>query len=116
MSQENMGIKAFVAGADLEPFRRVKLSAGSGSQVEYAGVDEAFIGITARKAKSGEHVSVRLLTRGRTFKIEAADAIGVGASFYGAANGKIDAAGVGVQGTALEISAADGEIIEAILA
>lgn len=36
MSQFNIGSKAFVAGEELEAYRRVKLSTGSGSQVEYA--------------------------------------------------------------------------------
>jgi predicted transport protein len=50
MSQFNIGSKAFVAGEDLEAYRRVKLSAGSGSQVEYADAGEDFIGVTAAKA------------------------------------------------------------------
>jgi len=47
MSQFNIGSKAFVAGEALEAYRRVKLSTGSGTQVEYADAGDAFIGITA---------------------------------------------------------------------
>ena len=116
MSQFNIGSKAFTAGEALEPYRRVKLSAGSGTQVEYADAGEAFIGFTAAKAAQGEMVSIDLKTRGRTFKMTAAGAISVGGDFYGAADGKISATVSGsIQGKVLEASAADAEIIEAIV-
>lgn len=54
---------------------------------------------------------------GRTFKLVALDAIVEGDSFYGAIDGKISATVSGTaQGTMLETSAADGEVVEAILA
>lgn len=116
MSQENLGAKAFVAGEDLEAFRRVKLSAGSGSQVEYADAGEAFIGITAAKAAQNDFVTVNLKTTGRTFKLVAAGAIGVGGDFYGADDGKISAAVSGsIIGKALEASASDLEVVEGLL-
>ena len=116
MSQFNIGSKAFTAGEALEPYRRVKLSAGSGTQVEYADAGEAFIGFSAAKAALGEMVSVDLKTRGRTFKMTAAGAISVGGDFYGAIDGKISATVSGsIQGKVLEASAADAEIIEAIV-
>jgi len=117
MSQFNIGSKAFVAGEDLEAFRRVKLAGGSGTQVVYADAGEAFIGFTAAKALSGEMVSVDLKTSGRTFKVVASGAIGVGGSFYGAADGKVSATVSGsIQGVVLEASASDGEIVEGLLA
>ncbi len=117
MSQFNIGSKAFVAGEELEAYRRVKLSAGSGSQVEYADAGEAFIGFTAAKALSGEMVSVDLKTTGRTFKIVAAGVIAVGGSFYGANDGKVSATVSGsIQGVVLEASGSDGEIVEGLLA
>lgn len=116
MSQYNIGSKAFVAGEALEPYRRVKLSTGSGTQVEYADAGEAFIGFTAAAAALNEMVSVDLKTTGRTFKVVAEGVIAVGANFYGAADGKVRGAVSGaVQGRVLEASAADGEIVEAIL-
>lgn len=116
MSQFNIGSKAFVAGENLEAFRRVKLSAGSGSQVEYADAGEDFIGVTAAKAVQGEMVSVDLKTSGRTFKVTAAGAIGVGGSFYGAVDGKVSATVSGsIQGVVLEASGSDGEIVEGLL-
>jgi glycine cleavage system H lipoate-binding protein len=116
MSQENIGIKAFVAGEALEAYRRVKLMAGSGTQVDYADAGVAFIGITAAAAALGEMVSVVLKTTGRTFKLCAAGAIAVGGDFYGALDGKISATVSGsIQGKVLEAPASDGEIVETIL-
>jgi hypothetical protein len=117
MSQENLGAKAFVAGEDLEAYRRVKLSAGSGSQVEYADAGEDFIGITGAKVASGDFVTVNLKTRGKTFKVVAADAIAVGGSFYGSDDGKVSATVSGsIMGKLLEASASDLEVVEALLA
>ncbi len=117
MSQFNIGSKAFTAGESLEAFRRVKLSAGSGTQVEYADAGEDFIGITAAAAALGEHISVDLKTRGRTFKLVVAGAITAGGSFYGANDGKVSATESGsIQGKVLEAAASDGEIIEGLLA
>ena len=113
MSQENIGAKAFIAGEDLEAYRRVKLSSGKGDTVEYADAGEAFIGITAAKVSEGDFVTVNLKTTGRTFKITAEAAISEGGLFYGADDGK---AGVTVSGstigTALELTTGDLEIFE----
>jgi len=116
MSQFNIGSKAFVAGEDLEAYRRVKLSAGSGSQVEYADAGEDFIGVTAAKASQNEHVTVDLKTRGRTFKVVALDAITAGGDFYGADDGKVSAVVSGsIQGKVLEESADDLEVVEVLM-
>lgn len=117
MSQENLGAKAFIAGEDLEAFRRVKLSTGSGTQVEYADAGEAFIGITAAKVSQNDFVTVNLKTTGRTFKLVAAGAISAGGDFYGANDGKISATVSGsIIGKALEASASDLEVVEGLLA
>jgi len=116
MSQENLGAKAFVAGEDLEAYRRVKLSTGSGTQVEYADAGEAFIGFTASKVSSGDFVTVNLKSTGRTFKMVAGGAISVGANFYGANDGKISATVSGsIIGKVLEASSADLEVVEGLL-
>lgn len=116
MSQFNIGSKAFVAGEDLEAYRRVKLSAGSGSQVEYADAGEDFIGITAAKASLGEHITVDLKTRGRTFKVVALDAISAGGDFYGTDDGKVSAVVSGsIQGKVLEESTDDLEVVEVLV-
>jgi len=116
MSQYNIGSKAFVAGEDLEAYRRVKLSAGSGSQVEYADAGEDFIGITSAKASQNEHITVDLKTRGRTFKVVALDAITAGGDFYGADDGKVSAVVSGsIQGKVLEESADDLEVVEVLM-
>ena len=117
MSQFNLGSKAFIANeAVIEPYRRVKLTAGSGTLVEYADAGDAFIGISAARALTGEMVSIDLKHTGRTFKMEANGAIAIGGSFYGALDGKISATVSGsIQGRNLEATAADGEIVECIL-
>ena len=100
MSQQiENGLKTFMAGEALEAYRRVKLSAGSGSQVEYADVNEPSIGITQVKVGSGEMVTVALRTTGRN-------------------DGKVQDTDPGagtIRGVALEASTADGDIIEAII-
>jgi hypothetical protein len=115
MSQSNSGSKAFIANANLEAYRRVKLSAGSGSKIEYAMAGEACIGITALKANQNEMVSVDLLSSGRTFKVTAAGAITEGADFYGADNGRVSATVSGTPiGKALEAATSNLEIIEGL--
>lgn len=114
MASQNEGIKSFNAGADLEAYRRVKLS---GSDVVYAGAGEAFIGVTQAKALQNTPVPIRLRTPGKTFMITAVDAISNAASFYGAANGKISASVSGsVQGSVLEATTADNDVVECIIA
>jgi hypothetical protein len=116
MSQFNIGSKAFTAGEAMEAYRRVKLSTGSGTQVEYADAGDAFIGFTAAAVNLGEMVSVILKNTGMTFKVTANGVIAVGGSFYGALDGKVSATVSGsIQGRVLEAAAADGEIVEAIL-
>ncbi len=116
MSQFNIGSKAFVAGEALEAYRRVKLSAGSGTQVEYADAGEASIGFTAVAVAVNEMVSVDLKTTGRTFKVVANGAIAVGGNFYGANDGKVSVTVSGsIQGRVLEAPASDGEVIEGLL-
>lgn len=116
MSQYNEGPKAFVAGEDLEAYRRVKLSSGSGTQVEYADAGENFIGITAAKAASGGQVTVIPRSAARTYKVVAAEALSAGATLYGADDGKVqDTSNGTAQGTALEAATADGDVIEALL-
>lgn len=120
MSQQiENGLKTFTAGEVLEAYRRVKLSAGSGSQVEYADADDACIGITQIKAEAvGDMVTVALITTGRTFKVTANEAIAAGASIYAGNDGKVQDTDPGagtIRGTVLEATTADGDIIEAIM-
>lgn len=118
MSQQNEGLKAFIAGEDLEPYRRVKLSTGSGDTVEYADQADSngFIGITQHKASLGDHITIRLRTRGKTYKAEASEALVAGAALYAADDGKVADTAAGDQvATALEAASGDGVIVEIIL-
>jgi hypothetical protein len=116
MSQQNEnGFKTFTAGEALEAFRRVKLSSGSGTQVEYADQSDSdgYIGITQEKVSSGDQVNVALKGGPGTRKAVASEALAVGATLYAADDGKVaDTASGNAIGTALEAASADGSIIE----
>lgn len=114
MSQQNeSGVKTFTATAAISRFRRVKLSAGSGSAVEHAGADADFIGVAQHDAALGAPVAVALRGAGRTFKCIAAGVVAVGATIYGAATGKVDDAVSGTAiGAALEAAQANLDEIE----
>lgn len=115
MSQQNEGLKTFLAAEALEAFRRVKLSSGSGDDVEYADAGEAAIGVTQEKVSSGDPVVVRLLTPGKTFKMVASEALDEGATVYAADDGKVSDTSTGTAcGTALEAATADGDVIEVL--
>jgi len=114
MSQQNDGMKAFVAGEALEAFRRVKLSS---SEVVYADQSDSdnYIGTTQEKVSDGDMVTVRLKGTGRTSKMVASEAVAEGASLYAADDGKVsDTASGNVIGKALEASTADGDVIEVL--
>jgi len=115
MSQQNEGLKGFIAGEALEAYRRVKLAPGLGDTVVYADQADSdnYIGVTQDSVKVGEHITVRLKTRSKTFKIEASDSFAVQADLYAADDGKVsDSASGNKIATALEAASSGGEIIE----
>jgi len=113
MAQECNDIKTFTATEALENRRRVKLTAASGTAVEYADAGEEFIGITWKAVAIGEQVPVKLRSAGFTCKACAAEAFAAGATLYGANDGKVqDTASGTAQGTALEAATAAGDIVE----
>jgi len=118
MSKQNVGGNpAFIAGEDLEAYRRVKLSAGSGNTVVYADEDEAAIGITQEKVNSGDNVTVMLDNIGGTRLCTVAEALSAGATLYGADDGKLQDTDPGSgtpRATALEAATAAGDIIEVL--
>ena len=116
MTQQNLGgMKAFNASEDLEAFRRVKLTSGSGVAVEYADAGEAYIGFTQKKVASGERVTVGLKTSGKTFKAIAKEAFSVGATLYGGDDGKVQDTSSGTaQATALEAATAENDEVEVL--
>lgn len=114
--QHNPGSpKSFKATEALEAYRRVKLSAGSGNEVEYADAGEDYIGVTTRKVSAGEYVACWLKNADGTVQVEAADSFSVGATLYGANDGKVsDTSSGSAQFTALVAAGGDGEVIEAL--
>lgn len=85
------GLKTFLATEALAAYRRVKLTAASGTHVEYADAGEVHIGVTTGKQDTvGGPIEVALTTKPGTVKVEAAGAFDAGATLYGAADGKVD--------------------------
>lgn len=116
MSQQQGSPVSFIAGEALEAYRRVKLDSGSGTNVVYADAGEAAIGVTVEKVASGDSVGVRLNKHGGTHKLTAAGTFAVGATLYGANDGKVDDAVSGSAiGTALAAATAANDIVEGIL-
>lgn len=111
--QVESSFKTFDAGENLEPWRRVKLSSSSGTQVEYSDAGEDYIGVTQHQADSGEQVTVRMANPEGTLKVAAGAAVSVGATVYGAADGKVSSTASGApQGIALDAASGDGSVIE----
>ncbi len=116
----NEGKKTFKAGAAIEARRRVKLSAGTTTtppEVEHAGAGEDYIGVSEYAAPTGEDVSVRLKNADGTFEVECTvgAAIAIGASLYGAADGRVsDTVSGTAQFTALQAAGASNEHIEVL--
>ena len=82
----------FMAGEALAKARRVKINTSSTTtpvEVVYADAGEGSIGVTVRDVASGDDVAIRLWGDGGTYEVEAAGAITVGATVYGADDGKI---------------------------
>ena len=109
--------KSFTATAAVTAFRRVKLTAVSGTAVEHSGSGEAAIGTAQNSAAIGEAVTVRLDNGGGSSKCVAATAFAVGATLYNALTGYVDDAAAGTaMGTALAAATATGDVIEVLLA
>ena len=115
MAQTNMSPKAFNATEALPQFRVVKLTAASGTAVEFADAGEAGIGTTQDDVALGEDVAIMLFNAGGSFKAVAAEAFVVGAALYTANDGKVQDTVSGVQRfTALEPASGDGSIVEVL--
>jgi hypothetical protein len=109
------GIKTFTAGGALAAYRRVKLSAGSGTQVVYADAGEDHIGVTKDSAASGGVVAVALKSKPGTVKVTAADSFAAGAELYGAADGKVSDTVAGAKlGRAGAAASGDASVVELI--
>lgn len=111
------GNLTFTAGEDLVQFRRVKLKSGTTAvppEVEYADANERSIGFTETNAESGKVVSVRPHNVDGNRIAVASEAFVVGATLYGAADGKVSdtAASAAILGAALEEATADGDEVQ----
>ncbi len=107
----------FTAGEALLPKRRVKIESGTTTtppEVVYADAGEQCIGITGNEAiADGDPVSVTPFNLQGSYEGTAADSFSVGATLYGAADGKIsDTSSGSAIGIALEAATADGDIVQ----
>lgn len=113
------GPLTYLAGEDLEAYRRVKIKSGTTTtppEIEYAGAGEACIGVTLRSAADGGLALVKGLNEGGSFLVCASGAITEGATLYGTASGKVDDSGTGTpQFTALMASTGTGHVITCIV-
>lgn len=116
---QTIGYPSFTAGEDLLAYRRVKIKAGTVTippEVEYADAGEAFIGITQDDRDLGEIISVRPLNDSGTFIVTASKGIALGATVYGAIDGKVSDAANGVGQFIAKTAASNaGDYIEAVI-
>jgi hypothetical protein len=113
-STYNIGSRTFTAGEDLLVNRRVKIESGTTTrppEVVYADAGEAYVGLTMSNVSDGDAVAVEV----RTFLAVAADTFSIGATLYGAADGKVSDTSSGTaQFIALEAATAAGDIVEVV--
>ncbi len=106
--------RTFIAGAAIDPYRRVTLSSG---KLALAGITTRELGTLEEESfADGDIRAVRLRTAQGTCKMVANAAISAGAAVFTAANGKIgpSASTAFKIGTALEAATADGDVIEVL--
>jgi len=116
MAQQVASPITFTASEALLAYRRVKLSSGSGTAVEYADEGDWFLGITQENAANAGLVSVKDKKDGGSTICVASGAISVGADVYGADDGKVSASVSGIAiGKALTAALADGDQVEVYL-
>lgn len=118
MSQACKSPKNFTATENLLAFRRVKLTSGSGTAVEYADQSDSsnYIGITFENVDAGETIAVILKGMQETVKATASEAFVVGATLYAANDGKVsDTSSGNAIGTALEAASGNNSVVEVFL-
>lgn len=111
------GYRTFVAGAAIGRHLRVKLTTGKLSLAGLGATDNLVELGTIEDAAfaDGDVRNVSLRNKQGTVKMVASAAITLGASVYGAANGKISSSSSGSPlGIALEAASGDNSIIEVL--
>ena len=115
----NMSPRTFTTGAAVSAKRLVKLDSGNVIHCTATSSDEP-IGVSQYAGSSGDDIAIDLLGEGRTYEIEAAGAISVGADVFAAANGQIEALPSDDTdehkqiGIALEAASGSGSVIEVL--
>jgi hypothetical protein len=109
----------FTAGEALEPFRRVKIESGTVTtppEVVYADAGEQHIGVTGNiRTADGDPVAIIPRNVTGTVEICAADTFSIGATLYGADDGKIsDSSSGSAIAQAKAACTTAGDIIEVV--
>ncbi len=108
--------KTYKAGEALLVNRRVKVESGTVTdppEVVYADAGEQHIGVTMIGADDGDMITVRPINYNGTYQVVAADAFAVGATLYGAADGKVSDTSSGTAiGIAITVASGDGIVAE----
>lgn len=120
MANKHMDSITLVAGAALEPYRRVNYGATPGEVVYATGLNgKKWIGVTlpgpdGDAIASGGPVTVALRSSGRTMKVACSEAVAANDELYATNDGKVAAAGTKKIGIAADTAtgAADGSVIE----
>ena len=118
----NTGKMTFLAGADLEANRRVKIKAGSTTQpleVVYAVKgDDKGVGTVEYNEEAGRAISIRLNNDSGSRLVCASKALTVGTEIYSAGDGKVSDVSIDAGsaiGLILESASEADDFIEAIL-
>lgn len=117
MPENDTAIHTFTAGAAIDQFLRVKLTAGKLAVAVLADGPGVELGTLLEESfADGDIRAVRARNAQGSRKMVANAALAVGAKCYTAAAGKVGATGTGafLEGIALTASAADGDVIEVL--
>jgi len=115
MSQQTDGMrKTFIAGEDLEPNRRIKISSAATSPktATYADAADPAVAWTEAFVESGKNFSAKLANGQGTVKASCTGAITGGNPVYAAADGQVASSGSVAEGTALETTTTASDILE----
>jgi hypothetical protein len=108
--------KTFIAGTDLQPNRRVKITDATTSPktVGYAGATDPAVAWTEDFVLSGKNFSAKLANGQGTVKASATETITGGNPVYAAASGQVASSGTVVEGKALETVTTSGDVLEVL--
>lgn len=108
--------RTFVASEAIGAYILVKVDSSGLVEPATATADEPKIGYTVASVASGEAATISLIHGGGSSYATAAEALAIGATVYGDADGKLSATGSSGDkvGVSLTAATADGDVIEVL--